>query len=72
VLAYDKGPFTLDKSHRDSSTAFLPLPVNSEENDEHVVIKCIEEHAAAFQGNVHVEKVENLQVVKYVTHSKTR
>src|ERR1700685_2120938 len=67
VLNYDSNP--VDKSHRDSWTAYLSLPSNPEENDDHAIIKCIEERAAQFQGYVPVDNMENLQVVKYSTWS---
>jgi len=67
VLNYDSNP--VDKSHRDSWTAYLGLPSNPEENDSHAIIKCIEERAAQFQGYVPVKNIENLQVVKYLTCS---
>jgi len=65
VLNYDSNP--VDKSHRDSWTAYLSLPTDPEENDDHAIIKCIEERAAQFQGYVPVANMENLQVVKYFT-----
>lgn len=67
VLNYNSNP--VEKSHRDSWTAYLSLPSDPEENDDHAVIKCIEERAAQFQGYVPVDNMENLQVVKYFTHS---
>jgi prolyl 4-hydroxylase len=57
VLDYDNNP--VDKSHRDSWTAYL-----SNENED--VIRCVEERASVFQGHVPVENIENLQVVRYI------
>ena len=54
----------LDKGHRDSWTAFLETP-NPEENEDHMVVRCIEQRASTFQGNVPIDYIEQLQVVKY-------
>jgi hypothetical protein len=54
----------VDKSHRDSSTAFLDLPHNPPESDADIVVSCIEQRASQFQGHVPVNNMENLQVVK--------
>jgi prolyl 4-hydroxylase len=64
IVAYDNTPFNLDKSHRDSWTAFFPRP-DPETNPDDRVVRCIEKRAAAFQGHVPIENVEFLQVVKY-------
>ncbi|CAF1415016.1 unnamed protein product [Adineta steineri] len=56
---FDKdGILVLDK-HRTSSTASI-------ERHETPIVKCIEQRFAEFQGNVDVEYLEPLQVVKYV------
>lgn len=58
----EDGANEIDKSHRNSMSAYLPL---SQEGD-YKVLACIEERASVFQGHVPVENFENLQVVKYV------
>lgn len=54
----------IDKGHRDSSTAFLNVPSNLAENDDDVIVNCIEERAASFQGLVPVKNLESIQLVK--------
>jgi prolyl 4-hydroxylase len=56
----------IDRSHRDSQTTYFPLPYDPAGDDAHAVIKCIEERAAHFQGNIPIQNIENLQVVKYI------
>ena len=47
-----------DKPYRTSSTAFI-------DRRETPIVECIEHRFAQFQGNLHPEYVEPLQVVKY-------
>ena len=54
----------VQKKDRDSSSAYMKLPSNPPESDDDVVINCIEQRAAAFQGHVPVENLEPLQVVR--------
>lgn len=62
----DQGDITkLDKSHRDSQTAFLPIPPKDPQSLEEKVISCVEQRAVNFQGHVPVKHLENLQCVKY-------
>jgi hypothetical protein len=58
----------VDKTHRDSMSAYLPLPDGKDPN--HKVLACIEERASIFQGHVPVENFENLQVVRYLLQCK--
>jgi hypothetical protein len=58
------GSSVIDKNHRDSLTAFLKLPSKPSRNSEDLVVNCVEQRAADFQGYVPVENLENLQVVK--------
>jgi len=67
VLNYQNLSMPIDKSHRDSKTAFLPIPSIPATNDGEVIISCIEERASTFQGHVPVENFENLQVVKFTS-----
>jgi len=53
----------IDKSHRDSLTAFLDSPELPPQTDEDVVINCIEQRATQFQGHIPVQRLESLQVV---------
>ena len=55
----------IDKSYRDSQTAFYELPTDPLNNDGHALIRCIEQRAAQFQGHIPIENIENLQAVKY-------
>lgn len=55
---------TIQKEYRDSLSAHLKMPAMPPETDEDVVISCIEQRAAHFQGHIPVENVESLQVVK--------
>jgi hypothetical protein len=61
-------PSYLNKDVRLSWTAYLNrAPVTDQELEDHEVVKCIERRAAAFQGHVPIENMEELQVVKFVT-----
>jgi hypothetical protein len=53
----------VDKSHRDSLTAFLDSPELPPQTDEDVVVNCIEQRATQFQGHIPAERLESLQVV---------
>ena len=64
VLNYENESMPVDKSYRDSKTAFLPLPSNPPADDGEVIISCIEDRASQFQGHVPVSYFENLQVVR--------
>ena len=55
----------VDKNSRDSQTAFFDIPSRPARSDADVVISCIEERAALFQGHLPVQHLENLQAVKY-------
>jgi hypothetical protein len=61
VLGYNP----VDKSWRDSSSAYLDEPPEVPETADQLVIHCIEERAARFQGHVPINNLEALQVVKY-------
>ena len=63
----EDGSNEVDKSHRDSMSAYLPFPKN---DPKLKVLACIEERASIFQGHVPVENFENLQVVKYPLQTK--
>ena len=56
---------TVDKSHRNSRSAYLPLPANPPASDDEIVLQCIEERASIFQGYAPIQNMENLQVVRY-------
>jgi hypothetical protein len=58
----EDGSNEVDKSYRDSMSAYLPLSGQGYEP-----IHCIEERASVFQGHVPIENMENLQVVRYST-----
>jgi hypothetical protein len=56
----------LDKSYRDSWSAYLPEGLDPpDESPGNDVIRCIEDRASRFQGHRPVENIEALQVVKY-------
>ena len=64
VVSYvDTG--NLDKSYRDSWSAYLPEPENPPQSNQHQVIRCIEDRATRFQGHRPIVNLEALQVVKY-------
>ena len=63
VNSEDDTPYTLDKRYRDSWTAYLNSP-EPEENDDDMVVRCVEERASTFQGDVPIDHMEQLQVVK--------
>ena len=50
-----------DKNHRDSMSAYIPF---ERPFDGDVIVRCIEQRAARFQGYVPVENFEHLQVVR--------
>src|SRR5271170_4215161 len=56
----------VDKNSRDSQTAFFDIPSKPAQSDSDVVISCIEERAALFQGHLPVQHLENLQAVKCI------
>lgn len=55
----------VDKQHRSSQTAYFDQPEIPPKSDGDVVLNCIEQRAARFQGYLPVDHLENLQVVKY-------
>lgn len=56
---------SVQTKERDSWTAFLKAPSRPPKNDDDVIINCIEERAAQFQGFIPVDNLETLQVIKY-------
>ena len=55
---------SLDKSTRDSQTAFLPESNDEPYSADRIVIGCVEERAMALQGHIPRENLESLQVVR--------
>ena len=55
----------LDKSYRDSWSAYLPEPENPPQSKADELIRCIEDRASRFQGHRPIVNIESLQVVKY-------
>ena len=59
-------PRSVQKSTRDSYTAYLKMPSNLAENDDDVVVNCIEQRASEFQGYIPTMNFETLQVIKFL------
>ena len=62
--ADDIKPDTIQKDYRDSLSAHLKMPGTPAITDEDIVVNCIEQRAAYFQGFIPIENLETLQVVK--------
>lgn len=57
-------PRSVQKSTRDSYTAYLKMPSNLPEIDDDVIVNCIEQRASEFQGHIPTLNFETLQVIK--------
>ena len=55
---YDNDGKLISDKHRTSSTADI-------KRHQTPIVKCIEERFAQFQGNIDIERLESLQVVRY-------
>jgi hypothetical protein len=64
VIGEDHRPGYLDKSYRSSWTAYFKAPTEPDAKDDDTIISCIEERAAATQGNIPIDRMEPLQVVR--------
>jgi hypothetical protein len=60
---------TVSKEYRSSRSAYLDIPANPPQTDEELILSCIEQRAARFQGHIPRENMENLQVVRYTLPS---
>ena len=56
---------TVSKEYRSSRSAYLDIPAHPPKTDEDLILSCIEQRAARFQGHIPRENLENLQVVRY-------
>jgi hypothetical protein len=57
----EDGGRELDKTYRDSQSAYLPLP----DGKSYKPLACIEKRASELQGHEPIPHMENLQVVRY-------
>jgi len=57
---------TVSKEYRSSRSAYLDIPAHPPKTDEDLILSCIEQRAARFQGHIPRENLENLQVVRYL------
>ena len=61
------GSRELDKTYRDSQSAYLPIP----DGKSYKPLHCIEKRASELQGHEPIEHMENLQVVRYIPPPNT-
>ena len=62
-VVYGDDETLLVNEYRTSSSAFI-------ERHETPIVRCIEQRFAQFQGNIDIERIEPLQVVKYTSNQQ--